>query len=183
MRQDSRDDIERTVPACGPGRDLCDGDPAGWVRTSHVGRKRWPVGGWTVRFRAPAQGLGGGRLLPDRVRDAGASVAFDAASLAHAVNGAVVRAGRTPIRGGAVDSRRVEPGMAFFALPGERTDGHLFLTDAVARGAAALVVSRAADLPDSKEVTVVRVDNTGVALQQAASDWRNRFDPIVVGVT
>lgn len=121
--------------------------------------------------------------MSDRVRDAGASVAFDAASLAHAVDGAVVRAGRVPIRGGAVDSRRVEPGMAFFALPGERTDGHRFLADATARGAAALVVSQDADLPDADNLTVIRVRDTGIALQRAASEWRGRFEPLVVGVT
>ncbi|MEA2676165.1 MAG: hypothetical protein QOJ81_306, partial [Chloroflexota bacterium] len=54
--------------------------------------------------------------LADRVRGAGASVAFDAATLARAVNGTVVREGSLPIRGGAVDSRRVEAGNAFFAL-------------------------------------------------------------------
>ena len=52
--------------------------------------------------------------------------------------------GARPIRGGAVDSRRVEPGNAFFALPGERTDGQRFLGEAVARGrgGAGAVVTR-----------------------------------------
>ena len=71
--------------------------------------------------------------------------AFDASTLSAAVGGRLVRDGQRPIRGGAVDSRRVEPGNAFFALPGEHTDGHRFLADAAARGAAALVVTR---LPD-----------------------------------
>lgn len=128
--------------------------------------------------------------MPDRVRGAGASVAFDAASLARVVNGTVVREGLVPIRGGAVDSRRVEAGNIFFALPGERTDGHRFVVDAARRGAAALVVSQelgAGDLERLLNVgdpTVIRVeDSTVVALQRAASDWRNRFDPLVVGVT
>ena len=42
-----------------------------------------------------------------------------------------------PIRGAAVDSRRVEPGNLFVALPGERTDGHEHLAAAVEAGAAA----------------------------------------------
>ena len=37
------------------------------------------------------------------------------------------------------DSRRVIPGALFFALPGRRADGHAFLDDAIARGAAAIV--------------------------------------------
>ncbi len=37
------------------------------------------------------------------------------------------------------DSRRIIPGSLFFALPGLRTNGHAFLDDAIARGAAAVV--------------------------------------------
>jgi len=121
--------------------------------------------------------------LSEHDRGAGASVAFDAASFARAVNGTVVREGRASIRGGAVDSRRVMPGNAFFALPGERTDGHRFLADAVQRGAAAVVVSQDVSEADLGDATVVRVDDTLVALQMAAAEWRNRFDPLVVGVT
>ncbi|MEX2548268.1 MAG: UDP-N-acetylmuramoyl-tripeptide--D-alanyl-D-alanine ligase [Chloroflexota bacterium] len=127
--------------------------------------------------------------MSDPVRDTATSVAFDAASLAQAVSGKVVREGRRAIRGGAVDSRRVEPGNAFFALPGERTDGHRFLVDAAQRGAAALVVT--ADVPDEEATrlrdsggpSIIAVGDATVALQQAAAEWRNRFEPLVVGVT
>jgi UDP-N-acetylmuramoyl-tripeptide--D-alanyl-D-alanine ligase len=110
--------------------------------------------------------------------------AFDALSLAAAVAGRVVREADLPIRGGAVDSRRVEPGNAFFALPGERTDGHEFLAEAAQRGAAAFVVSRLpidSDLPAGPSVIVVA--DTLAALGAAAGAWRTRFDPLVVGVT
>ena len=40
------------------------------------------------------------------------------------------------------DSRKVQPGDAFFALVGENVDGHDFINDAVERGAAAVVGSR-----------------------------------------
>ena len=121
--------------------------------------------------------------MADQVRGAGASVAFDAASLAKTVNGTVVRGGSLPIRGGAVDSRRVEAGNAFFALPGERTNGHRFVVDAVQRGAAALVVTEDISTHNVGDSSVIAVDDTLVALQQAAAAWRNRFEPVVVGVT
>lgn len=127
--------------------------------------------------------------VADRVRGAGASVAFDAASLARAVNGTVVREGLLAIRGGAVDSRRVEAGNAFFALAGERTDGHRFVVDAARRGAAALVVSEQLNAADMERLlnvgdpTVIKVEDSTVALQRAASEWRSRFQPLVVGVT
>ncbi len=48
----------------------------------------------------------------------------------------------TPVTGVTHDSRRVQPGFVFVALPGERHDGHAFVSDAVARGAAAVVGAR-----------------------------------------
>lgn len=110
--------------------------------------------------------------------------AFDATTLAAAVAGQVVRDAGRPIRGAAVDSRRVEPGNAFFALPGERTDGHEFLAEAAERGAAALVVRQPLtgdELPTG--ATVVVVADGLAALSAAAGAWRGRFDPLVVGIT
>ena len=46
------------------------------------------------------------------------------------------------ITGLAFDNRTVEPGTLFFCVPGFTRDGHDFAPDAVARGAAALVVAR-----------------------------------------
>jgi UDP-N-acetylmuramoyl-tripeptide--D-alanyl-D-alanine ligase len=95
--------------------------------------------------------------------------------------------GSLPIRGAAVDSRRLVPENAFFALPGERTDGQRFLGDAVRRGAAAVVLR---DAPAEDElrgfgpgVSVVQVPDAGVALRSAAAAWRDGFSPLVVGIT
>jgi UDP-N-acetylmuramoyl-L-alanyl-D-glutamate--2,6-diaminopimelate ligase len=46
------------------------------------------------------------------------------------------------VSGLAFDNRRVAPGTLFFCVPGFTRDGHDFAPDAVARGAAALVVER-----------------------------------------
>jgi UDP-N-acetylmuramoyl-L-alanyl-D-glutamate--2,6-diaminopimelate ligase len=45
------------------------------------------------------------------------------------------------------DSRRVGPGRIFFAIPGEKADGHDFIAEAVRRGAAAVVFSREGNWP------------------------------------
>ena len=55
--------------------------------------------------------------------------------LVAATGGTLLRHSDRPIRGGAVDSRLVEPGQLFVALAGERTDGHRFLAHAAARRA------------------------------------------------
>ncbi len=122
--------------------------------------------------------------VADLHRDDDARVHFDALGLARAVGGELVRESSLRIRGAAVDSRRVEEGNAFFALPGERTDGHRFLDDAVKRGAAALVVTQdVADHAGWGDAAVIRVDDALSALHRAAAEWRNRFNPLVVGIT
>lgn len=89
-----------------------------------------------------------------------------------------------PVRGGAVDSRLVTPGSLFVALPGERTDGHDHLADALSRGAAALLVTRPlGDASGLGDVTVIRVADGIAALGAVATGWRARFDPLVVGIT
>jgi UDP-N-acetylmuramoyl-tripeptide--D-alanyl-D-alanine ligase len=89
------------------------------------------------------------------------------------------------VLGGAVDSRLVEPGNVFVALPGERVDGHEFLGAALAAGASALLVARPVDdaLLAGQDATVVVVVDPLRALQSLAAAWRLRFDPLVVGIT
>jgi UDP-N-acetylmuramoyl-tripeptide--D-alanyl-D-alanine ligase len=110
--------------------------------------------------------------------------ALTADELAGITGGQVVARSERPIRGAAVDSRRVKPGELFVALPGERTDGHDHLADAVEHGAAALLVTRPPTDPGALgDVTIVRCGNGLVGLQALAAAWRTRFDPLVVGIT
>ena len=53
-----------------------------------------------------------------RLRGAVAGPAFSAADVARVTGGRLLRSSDRPIRGGAVDSRQVEPGQVFVALPG-----------------------------------------------------------------
>lgn len=64
--------------------------------------------------------------------------------------------GRIEITGVTCDSRCVEPGYVFAALPGAATDGRRFITEAAARGASAIIVPMDdADLP-SLPIPVIR---------------------------
>lgn len=51
------------------------------------------------------------------------------------------------IKGIAYDSRKVEPGWLFVAIKGYETDGHLYIGQAMERGAAAVICERMADAP------------------------------------
>ena len=83
-----------------------------------------------------------------------------------------------------IDSRRVEAGDLFVALPGERADGHDFAADAVSRGAAGLLLERLPrdDLPGEPAVFVVADALAG--LQRTAAAWREALRGLeVIGVT
>ncbi len=118
-----------------------------------------------------------------------AATRFDARELATAARGQIVRAGSGHSCGAAVDSRLVTDGVIFFALPGERTDGHRFLEAAAAAGATALVVSdelpaaRLDALTADRRVSVIRVEDPAAALRAVAAAYRDRFDPLVIGIT
>ena len=71
------------------------------------------------------------------------------------------------VRGVHYDSRRIEPGWAFFALRGEHVDGHAFIDQAIANGAALVVMQEQRELPAG--VAGMVVENGRRALAAAAS--------------
>ncbi|AZG13336.1 UDP-N-acetylmuramoyl-tripeptide--D-alanyl-D-alanine ligase [Cupriavidus pauculus] len=77
------------------------------------------------------------------------------------------------------DSRTVQPGDLFVALKGERFDAHDFLADVVARGAAAVLVSR----DPGVDVPALVVPDTRIGLGELAAGWRRQFTPPTVAVT
>lgn len=88
------------------------------------------------------------------------------------------------------DTRTLKKGDIFVALPGEKTDGHLFFHDAVARGVAGLIISHEkkhllAELERKtlQKLAIVIVQDTKKALISCAFAWRKQFTYTVVGVT
>jgi UDP-N-acetylmuramoyl-tripeptide--D-alanyl-D-alanine ligase len=104
------------------------------------------------------------------------------------------------------DSRQVAPGALFVALKGETLDGHDFISDALARGATAVIAEKRVegeglgpnahwiDLSDPRVAglqpspfslvpTIFLAPSSLQALQKLARWWRNKFDCQVIGVT
>ena len=77
----------------------------------------------------------------------------------------------------AFDSREVIGGELFVAMPGNETDGHDFVPQAISRGAAGLLVSQSVDFPH------VRVADTAAALTALAIAARDRAPALRIGVT
>ncbi len=92
-----------------------------------------------------------------------------------------------------VDSRQAGPGCLFVALPGERTDGHEYLRQAVQAGAACLLVSEAQAARRGAEIAAaagqgrcaaVAVADTLAALQDLARFHMGRLPAMTrVGIT
>jgi UDP-N-acetylmuramoyl-L-alanyl-D-glutamate--2,6-diaminopimelate ligase len=85
------------------------------------------------------------------------------------------------ITGLAHDSRAAAPGALFVAIPGDHVDGHDYVADAAARGAAAAIVEH----PVAAAVPQLVVDRSLLALATAATWWYD--DPSaslgIVGIT
>ena len=103
---------------------------------------------------------------------------FDAGAIAVAARGTILADGpKGPIE---TDSRAVTRGSWFVALVGEKFDGHAFVADVAAKGAAGVVVSRNVIVPP--KCGAVRVDDTTAAYQALGRAARRKFPGPVVGV-
>jgi UDP-N-acetylmuramoyl-tripeptide--D-alanyl-D-alanine ligase len=98
----------------------------------------------------------------------------------------VANAGALVVCGYSIDSRTVTAGELFFAVRGERLDGHDFVAAAIERGALAAVVSRArvATLPDvALAVPLLITEDPLIGLQALAAHLRRRWGRRLVAVT
>ena len=83
--------------------------------------------------------------------------------------------------GAALDSRQVHGGELFFALAGERTDGHRFVDQSLASGAAGAVVE--APIENTPTGTLIQVDDSLAALHSLTRHVRRRLPELLVAVT
>lgn len=83
------------------------------------------------------------------------------------------------VGGVAIDTRKLKPGDLFAAFKGERVDGHDYLAQAHAAGAAGALVSRKVDSP----LPQVLVDDVEAALGDLASAVRAQRHARVIGIT
>jgi UDP-N-acetylmuramoyl-tripeptide--D-alanyl-D-alanine ligase len=94
-----------------------------------------------------------------------------------AATGGTLNGAAFEVAGVTFDSREVEPGFLFVAMPGTVADGHDFVGKAFASGAAAALVSRPVDAPH------ILVGDVPAALTALAVASRLRMKGRVLGVT
>jgi UDP-N-acetylmuramoyl-tripeptide--D-alanyl-D-alanine ligase len=87
------------------------------------------------------------------------------------------------VHGYSIDSRAVGAGQLFFAVKGERLDGHDFVEQAFEKGAVAAVVRRDQLSRYPAQTNLLAVDDTLVALQSLAASVRKLWGKPLIGVT
>lgn len=89
------------------------------------------------------------------------------------------------ITGISTDSRKIEKGNLFIPLKGENFDGENFVESAMNKGASAVLTANlnSLELYKGRNVAVIYVENTLVALHRLSSYYRNKFSIPFIAVT
>ncbi len=103
-----------------------------------------------------------------------------AEDIASLLGGILIGNAEATIEGVSIDSRKISGGELFFALKGERHDGHSFVMDALSKGAVGAVVERLLPVPEGKFIVVV--GSVLEALRRLARWKRENFKGRVIGV-
>ncbi len=112
--------------------------------------------------------------------------AFDltAGWLAEAAGGRLVAGDPAAVVSGiSIDTRTLQHGALYVAIAGERLDGHAFLADAAARGAAGVLVSETSTAARPEGPFVIAAADTLAALQAIGREIRRESHAIVIAIT
>ena len=86
-------------------------------------------------------------------------------------------------QGYSIDSRSIQPGQLFFAVRGERLDGHDYVQSALEKGAIAAVVQKDQQAHYARNAGLLAVEDTLVALQALATAVRRIWGKPLIGIT
>jgi len=107
-----------------------------------------------------------------------------------AISGKLLRGDKNTIFSGInIDSRRIDKGDLFWALKGERFDGHDFVLDAINTGAFGAVIEKSyakkilQSLKEAPNAVIISVQDTLKALGDLAKWWRNQYNVKVIAIT
>jgi UDP-N-acetylmuramoyl-tripeptide--D-alanyl-D-alanine ligase len=85
------------------------------------------------------------------------------------------------VTGVSIDSREIKKGECFVALRGAHFDGKDFISEAVSKGAGAVITSN--HFEQAESVTCISVGDAITALGDIASHWRKKFSAPAVAIT
>ncbi|MEM8779483.1 MAG: UDP-N-acetylmuramoyl-tripeptide--D-alanyl-D-alanine ligase [Cyanobacteria bacterium P01_G01_bin.49] len=88
-----------------------------------------------------------------------------------------------PVKSINTDSRTIKPGEVFLALRGEKFDGHLFVEQAINKGAIAVICETPISVISAKKIPQIIVQDTLNAYQIIANQWRKKVKIPIIGIT
>ena len=108
---------------------------------------------------------------------------WTAQEMVKAARGHLRGSGQENVTGISIDTRTLLPGEAYFAIKGDRLDGHAFVEAALGKGASLAVVDEASaeKFPDDAALLIVR--DTLQAMRDVAAAARARSDAKILAVT
>ena len=101
--------------------------------------------------------------------------------LAEMIGGKLLQGGDAVTSSVVIDSREVKPDSVFFAIRGERLDGHKFLAQALETAQGAVVAETPEKVPAGKGL--ILVPDTTKALQRLSTAIREASDFLLIGIT
>lgn len=101
--------------------------------------------------------------------------------LASMIGGTVLQGADLESSSVVIDSREVKADSVFFAIKGDRLDGHEFVPQALQTARGAVVSEVPPGIGEDKGL--IQVDDTTVALQRLATAIRDRYDFTLIGIT
>jgi UDP-N-acetylmuramoyl-tripeptide--D-alanyl-D-alanine ligase len=101
--------------------------------------------------------------------------------LAAMTGGTLLQGGDIETSSVVIDSREVKPDSVFFAIKGERLDGHQFVPQALQTARGAVVSEVPADVPTGKGI--IKVSDTTEALQNLARSIREQLPFMLIAIT
>ena len=109
-------------------------------------------------------------------------VSFSLKEVLEATGGRLLQGGEIRFEGVSTDSRKIRGGELFFALRGERRDGHDFVPEAIRKGASGAVIHKETPgVPLGRPLILVR--DTLFALGELARWWRKKCSFTLVAIT
>ncbi len=108
---------------------------------------------------------------------------WTAQEMANATRGRLQGAAGESVSGISIDTRTLASGEAFFAIKGDRLDGHDFVEAALAKGASLAVVDEASSAKFAKDAALLVVSETLQAMRDVAAAARARSRAQIVAVT
>lgn len=111
---------------------------------------------------------------------------FKLSDIMEATHAVVKKVATFSVFGGVTtDTRKIEEGMLFIALKGEKFDGHDFIAQAAQKGANGAIVNKDYDIAklEGIDIDILAVDDTLKAYQDLAAYWRSKFNIPVIAIT